>query len=269
MFFPMLRRQAKWVFVLLAIVFAAGFVFFGVGSGSTGISNLLDNWLNIGKASPGPSISSLQARTRAHPNDPQAFRNLATAAEGKGKNAVAVQALERLTALRPKDTNALQELAGLYQKQIQDVSSQFVALPIAQVAQTFASSSFYAPPSTTKLGQAYADGAVLGDPINQAISSLASQTQSEYQLKLTNLESKELAAYQNLVRADPSDPTLQVQLAQAAQTLGDTKTAIAAYKRFLKLAPTDPLASAVKQQLKQLQPTPAKKKTTKKTSKKK
>lgn len=269
MFFPMLRRQAKWVFVLLALVFAGGFVFFGVGSGSSGISDLLNSWLNIGKASSGPSISSLQAKTRAHPNDPQAFRNLAIAAEGKSKNDIAVQALERYTALRPKDTNALQELAGLYQKQVQDVSAEFVALPIARVAQTFASSSFYAPPSTSKLGQVYSDPTALGDPINQAISSLASQKQSEYQLRLTNLEAKELAAYQNLTKADPADPTLQVQLAQAAQTLGDTKTAVAAYKRFLKLAPTDPLAAAVKQQLKQLQPAPAKKTSTKKASKKK
>jgi len=35
MFFPRLRRQAKWVFVFLAAVFCLGFVFFGVGSGST------------------------------------------------------------------------------------------------------------------------------------------------------------------------------------------------------------------------------------------
>ena len=41
MFFPRLRRQAKWVFVLLALVFAFGFVAFGVGSGSTGISDIL------------------------------------------------------------------------------------------------------------------------------------------------------------------------------------------------------------------------------------
>ena len=38
MFFPKLRKHAKWVFVLLAIVFAGGFVFLGVGSGSNGHS---------------------------------------------------------------------------------------------------------------------------------------------------------------------------------------------------------------------------------------
>ena len=31
MFFPKLRAHAKWVFVLLVVVFAGGFVFLGVG----------------------------------------------------------------------------------------------------------------------------------------------------------------------------------------------------------------------------------------------
>src|SRR5207253_3560043 len=41
LFFQRIRRQAKWVFVFLALVFAASFVVFGVGSGSTGIGDLL------------------------------------------------------------------------------------------------------------------------------------------------------------------------------------------------------------------------------------
>ena len=56
MFFPRLRRQAKWVFVFLALVFAVGFVAFGVGSGSSGISDLLrGNFFGGG----GTSTSSL------------------------------------------------------------------------------------------------------------------------------------------------------------------------------------------------------------------
>src|SRR4051794_41238756 len=47
MFFPRLRRQAKWVFVLLVFVFAGGFVFFGVGSGSTRLGGLLRGKFNV------------------------------------------------------------------------------------------------------------------------------------------------------------------------------------------------------------------------------
>ena len=94
MFFPMLRRQAKWVFVLLALVFAGGFIFFGVGSGSNGIGDILQNWLKFG-GSGGPSIAKLEATTRAHPRDAQAFRELASAYEGKQQTVSAIGALER------------------------------------------------------------------------------------------------------------------------------------------------------------------------------
>ena len=50
---------------------------------------------------------------------------------------------------------------------------------------------------------------------------------------------------------------IQLQLAQTAQQGGDTKVAIAAYERFLKLAPDDPSAPIVAQQLKQLKAPPA------------
>ncbi len=41
LFFSRLRRHAKVVYVLLAVIFAGGFVFLGVGSGSGGIGDLL------------------------------------------------------------------------------------------------------------------------------------------------------------------------------------------------------------------------------------
>ena len=41
LFFARIRRHAKWMFVLLALVFGVGFVAFGVGSGSTGIGDIL------------------------------------------------------------------------------------------------------------------------------------------------------------------------------------------------------------------------------------
>src|ERR671935_148941 len=42
LFFARLRRHTKWMFVLLALVFAIGFVAFGVGSGSTGVGGIGD-----------------------------------------------------------------------------------------------------------------------------------------------------------------------------------------------------------------------------------
>ena len=59
-----------------------------------------------------------------------------------------------------------------------------------------------------------------------------------------------------LAALEPDDPNTQLELAQAAQQTGDATTAIAAYERFLKLAPDDPSASVVRDQLKQLRASP-------------
>ena len=250
MFFPMLRRQAKWVFVLLALVFAGGFVLFGVGSGSNGLGDVLSSWLNIGKASGGPSLSTLEKRTREHPRDAKAYRELATAYEGKQRNDDAIQALERYTALRPKDPDTLQELAGLYQRKLEAIGSDYQN---AQLGDPTSGRSLFTPAPTSPFGQAYASPGALGDPIAQASSTITSQKLQDLQQKFTAVATKQESAYRKVAKLQPSDPTTQYQLAQSAQSAGDTKGAIAAYERFLKLSPDDQLAPVAKQQLKQLQ----------------
>ena len=115
MFFPRLRRQAKWMFIALALVFAVGFVGFGVGSGSTGIGDLFSNGRIFGLGGPsssgGPSVSKAQQAIAAHPDRPQGYRDLATAYEAQKQNDLAIAALVKYTTLRPKDQDALRELA--------------------------------------------------------------------------------------------------------------------------------------------------------------
>jgi len=250
MFFPKLRAHAKWVFVLLALVFGFGFVLFGVGSGSNGLGDVLQGWIGNGGSSGGPSISKLESKTRANPKDAAAFRELVTAYETDQRTDDAIGALERYTALRPKDTDALQELAGLYQSRLQNLSLEY------QVAQASspASASELRPPATTPFGQAYTDTNALGDPISQAATSVTANKLSEISQKLSTASTKQYAAYKKLVALEPDDPTLQLQLAQSAQINGDTRGAIAAYQRFLELSPDDPLVPQVKDALKQLQP---------------
>jgi cytochrome c-type biogenesis protein CcmH/NrfG len=74
---------------------------------------------------------------------------------------------------------------------------------------------------------------------------------------VTNAYSLAVTAYQDVAKASPNDPSVQFALAQTAEQASDTKTAIAAYKRFLKLAPEDPTAPAIRQRLKQLQQQPS------------
>ena len=54
MFFPRLRRHAKWMFLFLALAFGLGFVGFGVGAGGVGVGDI---FRGAGGASGVPSIS--------------------------------------------------------------------------------------------------------------------------------------------------------------------------------------------------------------------
>jgi len=250
LFFQRLRVHAKWAFVFLALVFAVGFVFFGVGSGSTGISDALQNAFSFGGGG-GSSISKLQNKVAKHPRDAQAWRDLATALEQKQKTQEAVTALERYTALRPKDQGALAELASQYGTLSTKYSTDYTTAQQQAASQSSPGATF-APPAQTPFGKAFNDPAALKDPIAAAVSTQATTKEqtaySNYQSAQSNAEE----AYKKLARLNPNDATTQIQLGQAAQAAQDTKTAIAAFQRFLKLAPTDPLAPQVKQALKAL-----------------
>jgi Flp pilus assembly protein TadD len=250
LFFSRLRNHAKWAYVFLAVAFVLGFVLLGVGSGSTGISDVLGNAFNFG-SSGGTSISKLQKKVNGNPTNPTAWRDLATALEQKQRTQEAVNALVRYTALRPKDQNALAELASQYGTLATNYATDYTNAQ-AEAALGTSPSVVFAPASTTPLGKAFADPTALQDPIASAVQALASTKQStaygNYQTAQKNAE----GAYQKLATLNPSDATTQIQLGQAAQAANDTKVAIGAFNAFLKLAPSDPLAPQVKQALKQL-----------------
>ena len=74
MFFPRLRKQAKWMFLLLALVFGVGFVFFGVGGNlpGTSLGDILSNSAGTGG---GPSESELRDRIEENPNNAAAYKD--------------------------------------------------------------------------------------------------------------------------------------------------------------------------------------------------
>ncbi len=238
------------MFVLLAFAFAIGFVFFGVGSGSTGISDILQNALNFGSSS-GTSISGLQHKTEKHPQDATAWRDLATAYEQKQRAQDAVIALERYSALRPKDQGALAELASEYGTLATNASNDYSNAQLEAAGQSSPGAAF-APAATTPLGKAFNDPAALQDPIATAVQTLVSAKQQVALTAYETAQRKAEAAYKKLSALNPSDATTQIQLGQAAQAANDTKVAIAAYRTFLRLAPSDPLAAQVRRVLKSL-----------------
>jgi tetratricopeptide (TPR) repeat protein len=252
LFFQRLRNHAKWAYVGLAVAFVLGFVLLGVGSGSTGAADVLGNMFNFGSSGGGASISKLQKKVDASPKDAKAWRDLATALEQKQRTQDAVNALERYTVLRPKDQNALAELASQYGTLATNYATDYSNAQ-AEGQQFSSPGAVFAPASTTPFGKAFADPTALQDPISSAVQALASSKQTTAYTNFQSAQKSAESVYQKLSKLNPNDATTQIQLGQAAQAAGDTKVAIAAYEGFLKLAPTDPLAPQVKQALKQLQ----------------
>jgi predicted Zn-dependent protease len=247
MFFMRLRRGTKPIFIFLALVFAASFVFLGVGSGSSGIGDLLRGNIHFGGSS-GPSIGSAQSKIKKNPNDAPAYLELTRAYEAKGRTDDAIGALTGYIRLRPRAASALQELAGLYLAKGEGYRQQ---VQLAQLDAQDANLGTLFAPSTPKLGQAVGQ-----DPIAQALSTKAQTEVTNVYTKMQSAYGEATAAYKTLAKATPRDPNVQLQLAQSAESANDTPTAIAAYKRFLKLAPDDPSAGAIRQHLKQLQTPP-------------
>jgi tetratricopeptide (TPR) repeat protein len=233
------------MFVFLALAFGIGFVVFNIGgSGSGGgIGDLLRD--SGGPTSGGVSLSDARKEVEEHPKNAEALRTLSTALQENAETDEAIVVLNRYLALKPKDEDALRELAGLHLGRATKLSQDAQEAQIRASYLTFGS-TFSSP---LDLG----NGATLGpDPIDEAVSTQANQAVSEAYSKSQEAFQKAEQTYERLVVVAPNDPNVQLELAQAAQQSGNLPKAIAAYQRFVKLAPDDPSTPIVKQQIAQL-----------------
>ena len=244
MFFPRLRRQAKWVFVFLALVFAVGFVAFGVGSGSSGISDILrGNFFGGGGTSTSSLVKQKQKAIARNPEDISAYLDLAGLYQQDQDETNALATLSKAEQVAPKNFDVLNRIAGIYSGQAE------LERQAAQNAQVVYFESTVSPPGldpSSTLGQA-----ISGDPYSDVLKTRANEAYS----KMVSAFTKAETAYKKLVTAaagTSQEANAQLQLAGAAQISGDTTTAVNAYTRFLKIAPDSPNALAVRQTLEQL-----------------
>jgi len=241
MFFPRLRRHAKWMFLFLALAFGLGFVGFGVGAGGIGVG---DVFRGTGGPSGVPSISDSEKRVLDNPKNAQAFRDLATAHQAAGNTDDAIEALESLIALRPRNTDVLRELAGLYLAKAGEAQQR------GQIADFRAA---YLAPGTAVAGAIrLGDKPLDPDPISLAVSGAISEDSSVAYFEAQQASTKAVDTYRRITVVLPRDPSAQLELAQAASSAGDTASTVAAYEAFLKIAPDDPTAVEVRRILKQL-----------------
>jgi tetratricopeptide (TPR) repeat protein len=243
MFFPKLRRRAKWVFLALAIAFAGGFLIFGVGAGGSGIGDYISQLLNRDSVS-GPSVEDAEKKIEDNPNDAAAHLELAQALQAQGRTDGAIGEYERYTGMKPKDADALRALAALYGQKVVDAqqraSAANAAAQEANLEQTLAPSS----PFAQELAK---------DKVSESVAAEANAKAQAAQAEVQRAARLQTSVYERLTLLVRDDPLLYLQFAQAAETGQEYDSAIAAYRQFLQLSPDDPSAKQVRDRIKLLQ----------------
>ena len=250
MFFPRLRRQAKWMFVFLAIIFGLGYVIFNVGGSipGTGLGDVLQGLAQ--DSASGPSVGEAQDKIKDRPNDPIGYQQLSTALQREGRNGEAIQPLERYVQMRPTDREALRQLGSLHMAQARTYEEQGT-LARAQLTQ-LTGGDLFSPGTQNQFGQEF------GNPqITSLESTEFNQTLNQAYLGSQQSYKDATRVFQKLIAVTPDDqeadePLIFLQLGQAAQSAGDLKAAVVAYERYLVVAPDSASAPAVKAQLPQL-----------------
>jgi tetratricopeptide (TPR) repeat protein len=236
LFFMKLRRGQKWLYALLAVIFAVGFAGIGVGSGNGGGLDQLYSGLFGGSSDP---VSKAQKEIKKNPV--KGYRDLATAYETKGQTGQAMDALNRYLALKKNDSNAWSELGNLQLSQARTLATQY---------QQAAQESRLADPS-----QAFLPGGTLAQAVGtnaafqQAADQASSRVSALYQQATTALNDA-VASYQKVTKLKPRNPTSWQQLATASENAGNYKLAVQSWRRYLKLYPNSPEKAQVKAQLK-------------------
>jgi predicted Zn-dependent protease len=244
LFFGRLRRQAKWWSFLIAAAFIISFVLLGVGSGSSGISDILGNLLS-GSTASGASLSALQKQTVAHPKSAAAWLNYANRLEQVQQDGNAITALQQYIKLRPKDQNQLAELASL---DFDRANAWYTLYGNAvTLEQSLAPSPLLTASASSPLGKALA--ALPADPVESSVSTALGTEVSTDEEEFNSYLDSRMTVLQQLVKLTPDNALNQDELAQAAQEANDPSVAIAAYKAVVKLVPNDTLATTARQQI--------------------
>ncbi len=237
LFFMRLRRGQKWLYALLAVVFAITFVGVGVGSGTNGLSQLYSGLFGAG----GNPVSKAQNEVKKNPA--KGYRDLATAYETKGDSVQAMTALQNYLAVKKKDANVWAELGGLELTQAQTYSTQYQQ--VQQAAQLADPTQAFVPGGT--LAQAVGSNAAY----QQAGAQASSQTSVLYQ-QATSALSAAVADYKKAAKLQPHSATAQEELATAAENAGDTTTALHAWQKYIALYPNSPQRAQIKARIKAL-----------------
>lgn len=250
-----LRKQGKWIFAALAVIFALMFVIAGVGTGGPSMLDLLDDE-RAAEVEVEPEGSALQKAviaTEESPDDPQAWIELAQARVNADEPAEAVEAAAKAAELAPDDPAIQQQVADVYLAQAAAVGTE--AQRVYENVGTSGATVRPVVPVTVVIGQSTGS-----DAFRSAVEAVDNERFQAAVEEVTPLQEQAQAAYDAAVGAlraatdaTPQDPALWFRLGQVAGAAGDTATALEAYRTFIELVPNDPLVTQVNEEIDRLE----------------
>jgi len=246
LFFGRLRRNARWVFAFLAVVFAGSFVFLGVGSGGSALTDFLNGNIHLFGGSGGPSVNSVQKKVAKDPTNPALRLQLAQLLSKDARYEESIAQYDKYLTMKPRNQDALQELGTTYAGRVSQLQGQIQSPPTPPLANL---TNVKAVPSATVLGTA------LDSMLPQALSSTSLQQGEAAQLQkqLDKVIVQHVNVYKRIASLTPGDSTAFLAAADAAGKDGNTVLQLSLYKQFLTKYPGDPLSPDIKTQIKKLE----------------
>lgn len=246
-----LRKKGRWVFLGLAVLFGVMFVFSGVGTGGPSMMDLLQQERGDTSTANKPQQTALKAAqqaTKDRPNDPQAWLGLAAVELRRGNYAEAAEATRTAKVLANDDVALQEKVANAYLAQ-------------AGAAQAKAQ-TLYATMSTE---QALPTTIFPGQSLGMDAFNVAAQERQQKQMELLSEQAQPLqeavqTSYSGAIEVldaitkdAPDDPATWYRLGEVQAVAGQTEQAIVSLKRFVEIAPSDPIADQVKTRIDDLE----------------
>ncbi len=252
-----LRTKGKWIFAFLAVVFALTFVVAGVGTGGPSFLDMLGQE----RAAEGPetqpandAVEAALADAKATPEDPQAWLALANAYVNAGQLEKAEEPATRAAELAGEDAERQSAVADLY------LALAAALLQRAQEAYAGAQGAGLvngrpAVPQAVIPGQS--QGATPFQTAQEALASAgfseASAAAMPFQTQADSAYKGAIAAQEVVTKVSPDAPEAWFRLGQIAGAANDGELAISSYRKFVELAPDDPLVNQVEEEIDRLE----------------
>ena len=234
------------MFAFLAVVFAGSFVFLGVGSGGSALTDFLNGNIHLFGSGGGPSVESVQKKVAKDPTSAKLRLQLAQLLAKDNRYDESIVQYDKYLTMKPRNETAMQELANVYAGKVQALKSAVQSPPSPPLG---ALTNVKAISSDTVLGTALDTLA----PPALNITSLQQGESALLQKDLDNEIKKHVAVYQRIAALRPDDSSAFLAAADAAGKDGATALQIAMYQKFLAKYPKDPLVPDIKRNVKKLQ----------------